>query len=147
MKKSSRTDDNNWALRMASDLEDAASKGHQREVWQKIYHIAKKKKKQSAAVRDRSGQLIPDPHAQKERWKEHFSELLNPPPQEADLSDLDNVPTQPSFEYLSDTDGAPTRNEVVDALKKLKNYKSPGVDGITNELLQRLSVCLLSVNC
>ena len=79
VKKSSKTDDNNWALRMADDLEEAARKGQQREVWQKIYVISGKKKKQSTAVRDRSGQLIADPHAQKERWKEHFSELLNPP--------------------------------------------------------------------
>ena len=87
-------------------------------------------------MRDRSGQLIADPHAQKERWKEHFSELLNPPPQEADISDLEDVTPQPSFEYLTNTDEAPTRSEVVDALKKLKNFKSPGVDGITNEQLK-----------
>ena len=136
VKKSSKTDDNNWALRMADDLEEAARKGQQREVWQKIYVISGNKKKQSAAVRDRSGQLIADPHAQKERWKEHFSELLNPPPREVDISDLEDVTPQPSFEYLTNTDEAPTRSEVVDALKKLKNFKSPGVDGITNEQLK-----------
>ena len=136
VKKSSKSDDNNWALRMADDLEEAARKGQQREVWQKIYVMSGKKKKQSAVVRDRSGQLIADPHAQKERWKEHFSELLNPPPREADISDLEDVTPQPSFEYLTNTDEAPTRTEVVDALKKLKNHKSPGVDGITNEQLK-----------
>ena len=87
-------------------------------------------------MRNKLGQLIADPHAQKERWKEHFSELLNPPPQEVDISDLDNITPQPNFEYLSNTDEAPTRSEVVDALKKLKNFKSPGVDGITNEQLK-----------
>ena len=75
-KKSSKVDDNNWALRMADDLEEAARKGQQREVWQKINVISGKKKKQSTAVRDMSGQLIADPQAQKERWKEHFSRLL-----------------------------------------------------------------------
>ena len=135
-KKSSKIDDNNWALRMADDLEEAARKGQQREVWQKINVISGKKKKQSTAVRDMSGQLIADPQAQKERWKEHFSRLLNPPPQEANISDLDNIPPQPSFDDLSDSDEAPTRNEIVDALKKLKNHKSPGVDGITNEQLK-----------
>ena len=33
VKKSSKIDDNNWALRMATDLEEAARKGQQREVW------------------------------------------------------------------------------------------------------------------
>ena len=32
VKKSSKTDDNNWALRTATELEEAASKGQQREV-------------------------------------------------------------------------------------------------------------------
>ena len=84
-------------------------------------------------MRNKLGQLIADPHAQKERWKKHFSELLNPPPQEVDISDLDNITPQPNFEYLSNTDEAPTRSDVVDALK---NFKSPGVDGITNEQLK-----------
>ena len=73
VKKSSKIDDNNWALRMATDLEEAARKGQQREVWQKIRVISGKKKKQSIVVRSKLGQLIADPHAQKERWKEHFS--------------------------------------------------------------------------
>lgn len=70
---------------MADDLEEAARKGQQREVWQKINVISEKKKKQSTAVREISGQLIADPHAQKEKWKEHFSRLMNPPPQEANI--------------------------------------------------------------
>ena len=136
VKKSSKIDDNNWALRMATDLEGAAKKGQQREVWQRIRVISGKKKKQSIDVRNKLGQLIADPHAQKERWKEHFSELLNPPPQEVGISDLENIIPQPNFEYLANTDEGPTRSEVVDDLKKLQNFKSPGVDGITNEQLK-----------
>ena len=34
------------------------------------------------------------------------------------------------------SDGPPTRDEIRYALKKLKNYKSPGMDGITNEQLK-----------
>ena len=45
VKKSSKIDNNNWALRMATDLEEAARKGQQREVWQKIRVISGKKKK------------------------------------------------------------------------------------------------------
>ena len=76
------------------------------------------------------------PTLRKKDGKSTFLELLNPPPQEVDISDLDNVTPQPNFELLSNTDEAPTRSEAVDALKKLKNFKSPGVDGITNEQLK-----------
>ena len=80
--------------------------------------------------------MITDPQNQKDRWKEHFTELLNPPLSSVNLDDLDNVPEQPNFGYLSCTDGPPTREEISDSLKKLKNHKSPGVDGITNEQLK-----------
>ena len=70
------------------------------------------------------------------QWSEHFSELLNPPAFDGDLSDLDHIGRNPSFLYLSDTDGPPTAAEISSALKKLKNYKSPGVDGISNEQLK-----------
>ena len=92
-----------------------------------------KKNRKSAAVRDNTGQLISDPNAQRERWGEHFSELLNPPVRDADLSDLDSLEVIPSFPHLSDDDGPPTRTEIFDALQRLKNHKSPGVDDITNE--------------
>ena len=88
------------------------------------------------SVRDKDGHFITDPHSQKERWKEHFTELLNPPLSDANLDELDDVPLQPSFEYLSCSDGPPSRDEISCALKKLKNYKSAGVDEITNEQLK-----------
>ena len=46
------------------------------------------------------------------------------------------MPSQPSFEYLSCSDGPPSRDEISYALKKLKNYRSAGVDEITNEQLK-----------
>ena len=145
VKKSSRIDDNNWAIRVATDLEEAASKGQQREVWAKIKKISgKSKKKQATSVRDKDGKMITDPHSQKDRWEEHFTELLNPPLSNVNLNDIDGVPTQPSFGYLSCSDGPPTRDEISYSLKKLKNHKSPGVDGITNEQLKFGEAALIS---
>ena len=137
VKKSSKLDDNNWAVRVATDLEEAASKGQQREVWAKIKKISgKNKKPQASCVRDKDGRKITDPQQQRDRWKEHFTELLNPPLSSVDLADLDTVPPQPHFDSLSCSDGPPTRDEISYSLTKLKNHKSPGVDGITNEQLK-----------
>ena len=137
VKKSSKTDDNNWALKIATELEETASKGQQREVWAKIKKISGKSKiNRVSYVRDKKGKMITDPQNQKDRWKEHFTELLNPTLSSVNLDDLDNVPEQPNFGYLSCTDGPPTRDEISDFLKKLKNHKSPGVDGITIEQLK-----------
>ena len=67
VKKSSKTcSHSNWALRMASDLEEAGSKGQQREVWAKIRKISgNDKKDQATCVRDKDGRKITDPHQQR----------------------------------------------------------------------------------
>lgn len=44
--------------------------------------------------------------------------------------------TDPCFEYLNEDDPPPSQEEVTSALKRLKNHKSPGVDGIMNEQLR-----------
>ena len=52
VKKSCGTDDDRWAARIATELEHAASRGQQREVWQKIKTLAKtNNKNKSAAIR------------------------------------------------------------------------------------------------
>ena len=65
------------------------------------------------------------------RWKEHFSTILNrPPPNETAEVCLDNIDTL-------EVDCNPIRaSEIVDALKELKANKSPGIDEITAELLK-----------
>ena len=52
------------------------------------------------------------------------------------LSDLDRLQCDPCFPYLDDSDGPPSRGEILAALGKLKNHKTPGVDGISNEQLK-----------
>ena len=136
VKKFCRRDDQNWALRVADEMESAAIHGQQREVWQLIRALSGKKKRKSTAVRDKTGKLISEPGAQRERWREYFSELLNPATAESDLSDLDSLDMIPCFPYLEDGDAPPTRTEISDALLRLKNHKSPGIDGITNEQLK-----------
>ncbi|KAI8477652.1 hypothetical protein Bbelb_446140 [Branchiostoma belcheri] len=136
VKKSCKADDNNWALGVATELETAAGNGKQREVWQKIRILSNKRSTKSSAVRDKSGKLISDPESQRERWAEHFSELLNPPQDSVDLTVLDSLPGIPCFQYLGEEDGPPTAEEIQNALKRLKNHKTPGVDGVFNEQLK-----------
>ena len=66
--------------------------------------------------------MIMDPHCQKDKWKVHCTELLNPPLSNVNLTDIDSMPTQPSFGYLLCYDGPPTRYEV--SLFPEKNLKA-----------------------
>ena len=136
VKKAARVDDERWAVCLASDLEDAAVHGRQRELWQHMKDLSGVRKRGGTAVRDRNGELIADPVQQRERWAEHFSELLNPPVTTSQLSDLDGLEVDPCFEDLGEDDPPPSRGEVLVALNRLKNHKSPGVDGISNEQLR-----------
>ena len=137
VKKSCGADDDRWAARIATELEHAASRGQQREVWQKIKTLAKtNNKKKSAAIRDKDGNLLSDPDLQRKRWAEYFSELLNPERPAIDLSDLDDEEDLECFPFLADEDDPPSVHEISEGLKKLKNYKSPGEDGICNEQLK-----------
>ena len=66
----------------------------------------------------------------KDRWVEHFSELLNQP-SEVDMSILDEIP-QPIDETL---DELITEAELDQALKNTKRGQSPGPDGVLPEVL------------
>ena len=98
VKKSSNIRGNNWALRIATEVEEAASRGQHREVWAKVKKISGESKiNRVSYVGDEKGKMITD--NQKDRWKEHFTELLNPPLSSVNLGDLEvnNVSEQPNF--------------------------------------------------
>ena len=129
VRKSAKHDENQWASSIASKLEQAANKGDQRDVWANIRVLSKKPKKRTSAVRDKHGDFITDPSLKVQRWKEHFQELLNP---EAPQDEL--PPANCTTNFFSDLPlTSPTLKEIQDLLPKLKNYKSPGFEGITNE--------------
>ncbi|XP_063691252.1 uncharacterized protein LOC134823648 [Bolinopsis microptera] len=143
VRQNCKRDDNAWAVRIAEELEDAAKQGQQRDVWQKIKSLTNKRVNRSAAVRDKNGTLISDPEAQSHRWAEYFEELLTPAANAVDFSILDQDEKLLSFEYLSNDDEPPSLFEIEEAIKKLKNYKSAGIDEISNEQLKYGSPGLL----
>ena len=136
VRQSCKRDDNSWAARVAEELEEAAAQGQQREVWQKIRSLTNNRTNRTVAVRDKNGSLISDPEAQSHRWAEYFEELLQPASDVVDFSLLDSEEKMPSFEYLSDDDEPPSIFEIEEAVRKLKNYKSAGIDDISNEQLK-----------
>ena len=136
VRQSCKKDDNSWAARAVEELEEAAKQGQQREVWQKIRSLTNKRTNRAVAVRDKDGSLIPDPEAQSHRWAEYFEELLTPAAESVDFSLLDSEEQLLSFEYLSEDDEPPSMFEIEEAVKKLKNYKSSGIDEISNEQLK-----------
>jgi hypothetical protein len=82
-------------------------------------------------VKDENSDLLEDSHNILNRWKNYFSQLLN----------VLNVSEVHIAEPLVP---GPSRLEVEIAIAKLKNYKSPGIEQIPEELIQVGGEMLLS---
>lgn len=119
----------NYQDRTLSDLERLHSTHQARKFYKQLNSSRKGFNPQVNVIRARTGDLIVRKELVLERWREHFDLLLNgsvdPCPGTQDFLVDDGMEIEP-----------PTLQDVNDALKRLKNNKSPGPDGIPAELLK-----------
>jgi len=81
-------------------------------------------------VKDKDGQPISDYEGQKKRWVKHFEELLNRP-----------APPDPPDIQLASSDlpidcSTPTKKEIQNPIKQLRNGKAVAPDNIPAEVLK-----------
>ena len=76
--------------------------------------------------------LLKDSDSVTSRWKEHFSDLLNLPSNVSE-STTDQIPQRAIREELA---APPKLEEVEEAIKKMKNNKAAGPDGIPAEIFK-----------
>ncbi|KAL8609476.1 hypothetical protein ACOMHN_037998 [Nucella lapillus] len=79
-----------------------------------------------------SGTLIKEKSAINERWREHFSTLLNRPSTVSSEA-LDQIPQRPAMDSL---DAPPTMEEVTKAINQTSSGKATGMDGIPAEFFK-----------
>ena len=100
-----------------------------------IYSIAKNYRKvqgpKSRVLKSKEGEVILGEQGKDERWREYFSDLLNVEYDgELEGEELVNV------EEMIEGEGEITMREVEEAIKKSKNGKAAGGDGIPAELIK-----------
>ncbi|KAI5737941.1 hypothetical protein M8J77_000982 [Diaphorina citri] len=83
----------------------------------------------STMIKDKNGTILTGNESIRERWAEYFKELLNVE-QEQQTEEI--TPETAEVE-----DEPPTMQEIENAIKRLKNNKTPGSDEITSELLKK----------
>jgi sorting nexin-29 len=118
----------------ADELEDAARKGDTMSLFKHVRDLSEEKPPKIGAVKSTSGVMLEDETAQLDRWKEHFTKLLNADRVDVD-PDLVASAEQTTSENLPEPE-PPSVEEIQNALRRMKNNKAPGTCGITVELLK-----------
>ncbi|XP_076109491.1 uncharacterized protein LOC143078515 [Mytilus galloprovincialis] len=116
---------------LAEKAEEAANKGEKGNLY-KITKIicGKNTASSNIHVKDKLGNLLTSENEQEQRWTEHFSELLNrPTPTELPIIAENNNELEISIE-------PPEMNEIIPAIKSIRNGKSPGNDNLNAELFK-----------
>ena len=131
MKKSMRQVKRKWIDHLAMEEEEAARNGRMKEVYDITKTLSNGKRKTTNAVKDKYGNFIMEGLARRERWKEHFEDILNRHTPGDPVTDVEIDPV--INETKTDTI---TKAEIRTALKKMKNGKTRGKKEIAAELLK-----------
>ena len=124
--------ENNWWLSFAQEIQSYADTNDIHKFYETLRATVGPVRRPSTPVRSISGELLRNQDEILNRWKEHFSTLLNET-SDCDPSILEDLPLIPVDEQLW---SFPEREEVVNIIESLKNNKTPGPDGVAAELLK-----------
>ena len=131
VKKSAKKDKRDFNDALATEAEEAAEKRDLSTLYKVTRTLSGKGNNgNNKPVKDESGKPIAKEIDQRKRWADHFKELLNRPPP----TTTPEIP--PAEEQLNVNLNPPSKQEIINALKSLKNGKSAGPDGIPPEALK-----------
>ena len=130
-RRSVRRDKRKYTENLAEEAEEAAQKNNMKDLYSITKKLSGNKSCNPAAhVKSKDGKLLVEENEVEARWVEHFSSVLNqPPPQQ-----VANIP--PAEHQLNINCDPPSRLEVMNAIKALKNNKAAGPDNIVGDILK-----------
>ena len=122
-----------WWKEQCDELKEMQRKGRHDQVYQKIKQLSTKKNgRKTTAIQDKTGTLLTEPKAVLNRWKEYIEELYNKEekPDSVDIDEECNTAEDQGPDLLTE--------EILLALKEMKNNKAEGPDNIPAEMLKGL---------
>lgn len=134
VKRSFRADKRKWAEDLATKAQEAEREGDIRELYKITKTLSNRKTKQQKPVKNREGNLIIEEAEQLERWREHFEEILN---QHSDTQTIDVEDSSLETVNQNISVDPPTKQEIVKAVRELKNGKAPGNDNLPPEVFKQ----------
>ena len=121
---------NAWWVKKAKEIQYLADTNNARAFFSATKAIYGPSTQGSVPIRSKDGRLLKTNEEISHRWQEHYEELLNRNPT-IDENVLCCIPQQPTEASLNDP---PSPEEIVGAIKAMKNNKASGGDGIPAEI-------------
>ena len=122
-----------WISELASIAEKARKDGKQRWTCTRqlqMTHAGRRPTRPTAMWKE-NGEVTRSPEEVKQRWHDHFNDVLNVPSQYRQET-IDEIPSHPTEWELDDS---PTCEKLTAALSKLKRGKAGGKTGIMPQLI------------
>lgn len=130
VRRSVRADKRKYADNLAKEAEDAAAKRNMKALYDTTKKLAGKHHRADKPIRDKAGTVLTRTEDQLDRWREHFSELLNRPSPE------DLLQIAPPDTLLDLDCSKPSKDEIRKAISLLRNGKAAGPDNVPAEAIK-----------
>ena len=126
---------NAWWHSKAKEIQEFADQHDQRNFYNAVKQIYGVTHRKTCPIKDRNGNLLTAEEEIRERWKEHYSSILN---LKTNI-DTEVIKRIPKYEPDQSLDRAISVEEIKCAVGALKNHKAPGKDNIPAEVYKALS--------
>ena len=118
--------------KIAEDLEDAARRHNSKILYWHVNKLKGSSQSGLVPVKDRNGATISNKEKVKERWVEHFENVLN----RDTVAGKDIDENEKVCDTLDVKEDLFSEEELATVLEGLKNNKAPGADSMINEFLK-----------
>jgi hypothetical protein len=132
VKKEVQWDKRRWIDNQAQKVEEAAKQGNLKKLYDTMRALINKPK-MNRPITSKDGYLLINEQDQLERWREYFLEILNRDITKIEGEDENDVEKQRELRINAEV---PSKSEILQAIKSLRNGKAPGVDRTPPEVLK-----------
>lgn len=108
------------------------SQGNQKLFYNTLKKLRKEKQVKAITIKNKEGTILTKLEDVLDRWKEYFQEI-----QDEQIGNTSIIEIEEEKETNGEATGI-TEEELTEALKKIKNGKSPGHDKITAEMIKKM---------
>jgi len=129
-----------YADRIANEAQVAANQGNIKGMFNAMRRLTNNVRPTIVPIRDKAGKSITSKEGQIHRWKEYLEEILNTSTTCMEGEELASIPTE-----LPISNRPPSKREIVNAIKAMKNGKAAGANNIPAEVLKAGSYMLADI--